>query len=45
MIKNLICGSAGCGKTLFATEFLVNGARKFSEAGVLMAFEEICLSE
>src|SRR5579862_6354433 len=36
----LICGSAGCGKTLFATEFLVNGARKFSEPGVLMAFEE-----
>jgi circadian clock protein KaiC len=37
---SLICGSAGCGKTLFATEFLVNGARKFSEAAVLMAFEE-----
>jgi circadian clock protein KaiC len=37
---SLICGSAGCGKTLFATEFLVNGVRKFSEAGVLMAFEE-----
>ncbi len=36
----LICGSAGCGKTLFATEFLVNGARKYSEPGVLMAFEE-----
>ncbi|HLX36833.1 MAG TPA: circadian clock protein KaiC [Candidatus Binataceae bacterium] len=36
----LICGSAGCGKTLFATEFLVNGVRKFSEPGVLMAFEE-----
>ncbi len=37
---SLVCGSAGCGKTLFATEFLVNGARKFSEPGVLMAFEE-----
>jgi len=37
---SLICGSAGCGKTLFATEFLVNGARKYSEPGVLMAFEE-----
>lgn len=36
----LLCGAAGCGKTLFATEFLVNGARKFSEPGVLMAFEE-----
>jgi len=37
---SLVCGSAGCGKTLFATEFLVNGARLFSEPGVLMAFEE-----
>jgi circadian clock protein KaiC len=37
---SLVCGSAGCGKTLFATEFLVNGARRFSEPGVLMAFEE-----
>jgi circadian clock protein KaiC len=36
----LLCGAAGCGKTLFATEFLVNGARKYSEPGVLMAFEE-----
>src|ERR1700722_8623908 len=36
----LVCGSAGCGKTLFATEFLVNGAREFGEPGVLMAFEE-----
>ncbi len=39
----LICGAAGCGKTLFATEFLVNGARKYSEPGVLMAFEETSL--
>ena len=37
---SLVCGGAGCGKTLFATEFLANGARKFSEPGVLMAFEE-----
>ena len=36
----LISGAAGCGKTLFATEFLVNGARKYGEPGVLMAFEE-----
>lgn len=36
----LICGGAGCGKTLFATEFLVRGARQFKEPGVLMAFEE-----
>src|SRR4051812_14645821 len=36
----LICGSAGCGKTLFATEFLVRGARQFGELGVFVAFEE-----
>src|SRR5688572_14632736 len=36
----LICGSAGCGKTLFAMEFLVRGATQFGEPGVFMAFEE-----
>jgi circadian clock protein KaiC len=36
----LVCGTAGCGKTLFAMTFLVNGARRFGEAGVLMSFEE-----
>jgi circadian clock protein KaiC len=36
----LVCGSAGCGKTLLATEFLVRGAMQFSEPGVLMSFEE-----
>jgi KaiC/GvpD/RAD55 family RecA-like ATPase len=36
----LICGGAGCGKTLLATEFLVRGAVQFDEPGVLMAFEE-----
>lgn len=36
----LICGSAGCGKTLFATEFLVRGALEFDEPGVFMSFEE-----
>lgn len=36
----LLCGGAGCGKTLLATSFLVNGARMFGEPGVLMAFEE-----
>jgi circadian clock protein KaiC len=36
----LICGGAGCGKTLLAMEFLVNGARLFNESGVFMAFEE-----
>lgn len=36
----LICGSAGCGKTLFATEFLVRGATQYEESGVFMSFEE-----
>lgn len=36
----LVCGSAGCGKTLLAIEFLVRGATEFGEPGVLMAFEE-----
>ncbi len=37
---SLICGAAGCGKTLFATEFLVRGATEFGEPGVFVAFEE-----
>jgi len=36
----LICGGAGCGKTLFAAEFLVRGTRQFNEPGVFVAFEE-----
>jgi circadian clock protein KaiC len=36
----LLCGSAGCGKTILAMEFLVRGATQFGEAGVFMAFEE-----
>ncbi len=36
----LICGSAGCGKTLLSMEFLVRGATEFNEPGVFMAFEE-----
>ncbi|MCZ7402800.1 MAG: circadian clock protein KaiC [Candidatus Methanoperedens sp.] len=36
----LICGSAGCGKTLMAMEFLVRGAAQFNEPGVFMSFEE-----
>ena len=37
----LICGSAGCGKTLMAMEFLVRGAAEFDEPGVFFAFEEM----
>jgi circadian clock protein KaiC len=36
----LVCGSAGCGKTLLAIEFLVRGALEYDEPGVLMTFEE-----
>ncbi|MFC3694683.1 circadian clock protein KaiC [Chenggangzhangella methanolivorans] len=36
----LICGAAGCGKSLFGATFLVNGATLFDEPGVLMSFEE-----
>ena len=36
----LVCGSAGCGKTLLGMEFLVRGATEFNEPGVFMAFEE-----
>ncbi len=36
----LVCGGAGCGKTLLAMEFLVRGATEFNEPGVFMAFEE-----
>ena len=35
----LICGSAGCGKTLFAMQFLVHGA-EIDEPGVFVSFEE-----
>ena len=36
----LVCGSAGCGKTMLALEFLVRGATQFGEPGVFMMFEE-----
>lgn len=36
----LLCGSAGCGKTLFGLHFLVRGALEYGEPGVLVAFEE-----
>src|SRR5882757_3946806 len=36
----IVCGGPGCGKTMFAMEFLVRGARQFNEPGVLMTFEE-----
>jgi circadian clock protein KaiC len=36
----LVCGGPGCGKTLFAIEFLVRGAIQFREPGVFVSFEE-----
>jgi circadian clock protein KaiC len=36
----LVCGGAGCGKTLFGIEFLARGATQFDEPGVFMSFEE-----
>src|SRR5580692_3421764 len=36
----LVCGSAGCGKSLLAMEFLVHGAVRYGEPGVCIDFEE-----
>jgi circadian clock protein KaiC len=35
----LVCGGPGCGKTLFALQFLVHGAAR-GESGVFVSFEE-----
>ena len=37
----LVCGSAGCGKSMLGVEFLVRGAMQYDEPGVLMTFEEL----
>ena len=36
----LICGGAGCGKTMFAAEILMRGIEQFNEPGVFLMFEE-----
>src|SRR5687768_12401060 len=36
----LLAGGPGSGKTIFALQFLVNGARDWKEPGVFVAFEE-----
>jgi circadian clock protein KaiC len=36
----LVCGRAGCGKSLLGMEFLVHGAVRYGEPGVCMDFEE-----
>jgi circadian clock protein KaiC len=35
-----VCGNAGSGKTLLATEFLVRGATEYGDPGVFLSFEE-----
>ena len=37
---NLIAGNAGTGKTIFAAQFLINGAIKKKEPGIYITFEE-----
>lgn len=37
---SVVCGGTGCGKTLFAMTFLVQGATRFDEPGVYVSFEE-----
>src|SRR5512143_1105135 len=36
----LVCGNAGCGKTVLGMQFLINGAIRFNEPGVFVSFEE-----
>ena len=36
----LVCGPSGSGKSLFALQFLVNGATRYGEPGVFLTFEE-----
>lgn len=36
----LICGGAGCGKTLLSMQFLIKGITDYKEPGVFMSFEE-----
>ena len=36
----LVCGAAGCGKTMLGIAFLAHGALEHNESGVFMAFEE-----
>jgi circadian clock protein KaiC len=38
--STLLCGGAGCGKTLLGMQFLVSGATEDGEPGVFLCFEE-----
>jgi circadian clock protein KaiC len=37
---SLVCGQPGVGKSLFALQFLVNGATRYDEPGVFLTFEQ-----
>ena len=37
---NLVGGGAGCGKSILSMQYLVEGIRKFDEAGMYISFEE-----
>ena len=37
---SLICGNAGCGKTILGMEFLLHGALDYNESGIFVSFEE-----
>lgn len=37
---NIVCGGPGSGKSIFALQFLVNGAEKYNEPGIYITFEE-----
>ena len=37
---NLVSGGAGTGKTIFALQFIWNGAARFLEPGLYVSFEE-----
>ena len=37
---SLVIGGPGCGKTMLAAEFIVQGAMRYGEPGVFMMFEE-----
>ena len=36
----VLAGGPGCGKTIFALQFLVNGVQDYGESGLFVAFEE-----
>jgi circadian clock protein KaiC len=36
----LVCGSAGCGKSILAMQFLIKGITEYNEPGVYISFEE-----